>query len=127
MRSLISDNNRHAENFSLIHMRMTIQDLGPEFLSFMFEIVDEGFFIEFQNGDYDYNATLKQFDGSLSLEDRLKVLDIVGNDMFEHFASEDHVWKENPEMIAFLIHLVIESHLYVSVEHSDIKYNEKFT
>ena len=124
---LKSDNNQFNQNFIEIQVKMTLLGYGQEFLAFFFEIVDEGFFIEFHAGNYDYDSTIDGFDAALRLDDKLKTLEILGNDIFVDFVSDGFNENRNLVMLTTFVRLLIDARMYVNIVHSDILYHEEFT
>lgn len=106
-----------------IIIKMVGLGYGHEFITFLFEIVDEGFHLEIQNGNYDTDKTLEDFDTSLILDEKVQLLSIVGNEIFEDIAVESFSNQNNRDkslvMINSLVRLLINGRYYVNVYNPD--------
>lgn len=106
-----------------IIIKMVVLGYGHEFITFLFEIADEGFHLEIQNGNYDTDKTLEDFDTSLILDEKVQLLSIVGNEIFEDIAVESFSNQNNRDkslvMINSLVRLLINGRYYVNVYNPD--------
>ena len=115
-------------NFIEIQIKMTILGYGNEFIHFLFEIVDEGFTIDFHHGEYDDDEILDNFDNALQLEDKLLILSKIGNDIFGDFVTERMMIRRQRDlvMITSFVRLLIDSRLFVTITSAEENYSNMF-
>lgn len=112
-----------ANNLMEILIKMAVMGYENEFIHYLFEIADSGYLTRFIAGEYDYDQTLENFDTSLRVEDKLKTLSIIGNEMFVDFSEECFVMgPRSMVMLTILVRLLIEARLYVVV----VNFNELY-
>jgi hypothetical protein len=114
---LRSNDPKLMNNLMDVTFKMVVVGYGQEFVTFLFEIIDQGFQIEIIDGNYNKNEILDDFDTSLLLDEKMRILSVIGNDNFEDFAiiSFSNQKHKSLVMINSFVRLVINCRYYLNV------------